>query len=68
MDVQGLVPSGVKVDQPTVFTGIHSGTDVRNFINACNAYFKLLGIEDENTHAMFVQMHLVDTAWVWFDG
>ena len=68
MDVQGLVPSGVKIDQPTVFTGIYSGTDVRNLINACNAYFKLLGIEDENTHAMFVQMHLVDTAWVWFDG
>ena len=51
-----------------VFTGIYSGTDVRNLINACNAYFKLLGIEDENTDAMFVQMHLVDMAWVWFDG
>ena len=52
-DAQGLVPSGVKIKQPTVFAGTHNGTDVKNFINACNVYFNLVGIADDNTRALF---------------
>ena len=52
-DAQGLVPSGVRIKQPTAFAGTHNGTDVKNFINACNAYFYLVGIADDNTCALF---------------
>ena len=52
-DAQGLVPSGVKIEQPTVFAGTHNGTGVKNFINACNASFSLVGIVDDYTYALF---------------
>ena len=52
-DAQGLVPSGVKIEQPTVFAGTHNGTDVKNFINACNVYFSLVDLIDDNTRALF---------------
>ena len=51
-----------------LFTGPHDGEMVRAFVNACNLYFKLTGISNENTKALFSKIRLSDTACTWYDS
>ena len=39
-----------------LFTGTHDGEIVRTFLNACETYFKLTGILDENTKALLPKL------------
>ena len=51
-----------------LFTGTHNGKTVRTFINACDTYFKLTGISDENIKALFAEPRLSDTEHTWYDS
>ena len=58
----GLIPDSVKMSAPELFTGTHDGEMVRTFLNACETYFTLTSILDENTEALFAKTRLSDTA------
>ena len=49
-------------------TSTHDGQMLRTFLNACEMYFKLTGISDENTKAQFAKTRLSDTACTWYDS
>ena len=53
---------------PKLLTGTHDSEMVKPFINACNMYFKLTGISDENTKALFAKTRMSDTAHTWYDS
>ena len=52
---------------PELFIGSHYSEMVRIFVNACETYFILTGIADENTKALFAKTHLSDTAHTCYD-
>ena len=64
----GSVPDSVKTLEPKLFTVNHDHKMVRIFLNACDTYFKLTGIQDENTKAFFARTCLSDTAHTWYDS
>ena len=51
-----------------LFTGTHDSEMVRTFVNACDIYFNLTGILDENTKSLFAKTHPSDTANTWYDS
>ena len=51
-----------------MFTGTHDSEIARTFLNACDTYFKLTGISDENTKALFAKTRLSDTAHTCYDS
>ena len=53
---------------PELFLGTHDGEMVRTFLNACDTYFKLVGILDKNTKALFAKTRLSNTAHTWYDS
>ena len=61
------MPDSVKLPAPDMFAGEHDGESVRAFVNACETYFKLTGISDSNTQALFTKTRLAKTARTWFD-
>ena len=64
----GLVPDSVKMPEPEFFTGTHDGKMVKTFLNACDTYFKLIGITKKNTKALFAKIRLLDTEHTWYDS
>ena len=64
----GLVPDTVKLPPPELFHGEHDGETVRAFVNACETFFKLTGVGDANTQALFTKMRLWHTARIWYDS
>ena len=44
----GLVPNSMKLPDPEFFQGKRNRESVRTFINACETYFKLTAVRDEN--------------------
>ena len=41
---------------------------VKTFLNDCDMHLKLIGIEDENSKALFAKTRLSDTARTWYDS
>ena len=64
----GLVPDSVKMAAPELFTGTHGGEMVRILLNASNTFFKLAGIQDDNTKALFAKTYLFDTTYTCYDS
>ena len=63
-----MVPDSVKMLALELFTGTHNGKTVRTFINACDTYFKLTGISDENIKGLLAKTYLLDTAHTWYES
>ena len=63
-----LDPYFVEMPAPELFTGTYDGKMITNFLNACDMYFKLFGISDENTTALFAKTRLSDIAHTWYDS
>ena len=62
------MPDTVKVPAPEVFNGEHYGETIRAFVNVCEMFFKLTGISDVNTQALFTKTWLAHTARTWYDS
>ena len=62
------VLESVKMPVLELFTGKHNGETVETFLNACNMYFKLTSILDENTRALFAKSRLLDTTHTCYDS
>ena len=56
----------MKKPSPELFAGTHDSEMVKTFPNACDMYFKLTGISDENTKALFAKIRSSDTAYTWY--
>ena len=63
-----LVPDFIKMPAPELFTGIDDIEIVRTFLIAYNTYFKLNGISNENTKALFIKNCLSDTTRTQYDS
>ena len=64
----GLVPDTVKTPKIELFIGTHDSKVVKTFLNACDMYFKLTGISDENNKALFAKTRLSDTEHTQYDS
>ena len=53
---------------PEVFNGEHDREFIRAFVNACETFFKLTGVSDVNTQALFTKTRLAHTARTWYDS
>ena len=62
------MPDTVKMPAPEVFNGEHDGESIRAFVNACETFFKLTGVSDVNTQALFTKTRLAHTARTWYDS
>ena len=56
------MPDTVKTPAPEVFNGEHDGETIRAFVNACERFFKLTGISDVNTQALFTRTRCAHAA------
>ena len=54
--------------EPEFLTGTHYGKMFKTFLNAYNTYFKLTGISDKKTKALFAKTCLAETARTWYDS
>ena len=63
----GLMPEGIKLSPPDYFEGKHDGGSVKEFIAALKIYFYLLGLENDNTRALFAKTCLTKLARIWYD-
>ena len=52
------MPDTVKISLPELFMGNHDNKTVRQFTNACDTYFKLTGVKDEKTQALFAKTRI----------
>ena len=59
-----LVPSIVKMPPLELLKDKHDGETIRQFINACNTYFKLTGVKNKNTQAHFTKTRLSGTVHI----
>ena len=62
------MPDTVKMPAPEVFNGEHDGESIHAFVNACKTFFKLTGMSDVNTQALFTKTRLAHTARTWYDS
>ena len=62
------MPDTVKMPAPEVFNGEHDVETIRAFVNTCETFFKLIGMSDVNTQALFTKTRLAHTAWTWYDS
>ena len=62
----GLVLDSVKMPAPELLIGAHDDEMVRTFLSACDMYFELTGISDENTRALFAKTRLSSTTSTWY--
>ena len=53
---------------PEVFNGEHDGETICAFVNACEVFFKLTGMSNVNTQALFTKTRLAHTARTWYDS
>ena len=53
---------------PELFAATHNAKMVWVFLNVCDTYFKLTGISNENSKAMFAKTRLSHTAHTWYDS
>ena len=49
------MPNAIKMPPPELFMGKQDGKTVKQFINACNTYFKLTGIKEVKKPKHFFQ-------------
>ena len=64
-EARGL-PSGVKAPPPPSFHGASDGDTVKNFIDALDTYFELVGMNDLVQKARFASVLLEGKARTWF--
>ena len=56
-----MVPDTVKMPAPEVFNGEYDRETMCAFVNACKMFFKLTGVSDVNTQALFTKTRLAHT-------
>ena len=53
---------------PKLFTDTHDSKTVRAFLSVCDMYFKLTGMSNKKTKALFAKTCLSHTAYTWYNS